>query len=105
MNYNPKPIDTSGVYLDSEITELREKLAENVHEVWAVSRSAQGWRYGQNRDDARKLHPCLVPYAKLPEEEKVIDRIMVEQVLKTILALGFRIEPPVSRKHSSAISD
>jgi ryanodine receptor 2 len=96
MNYQPSPIDTSTVELGPELLELTERLAENVHDVWAVQRLEDGWRFGFRRDDAKKEHPCLVAYDDLPESEKLYDRGVALQTLKAIVALGFRIEPPES---------
>lgn len=42
MNYNPKPIDTSDITLPEELLALTEKIAENVHDVWAVG--TQQWK-------------------------------------------------------------
>ena len=92
MEYRPEPIDTSAVFVDEQIQALTESLARNNHEVWAQRRLAEGWRYGPRRDDVRKEHPCLVPYSELPESEKEYDRSTVVETLKTILAMGFRIE-------------
>ncbi len=89
--YVPKPVDTSDIRLPQELDELIEKMAENVHEVWAQSRIEQGWRYGQERSDALKLHPCLVPYDELPDVEKAYDRDTALETLKLIIKLGFRI--------------
>ena len=50
--YVPEPIDTSHVVLPADVLELREKLAENNHEVWAAQRIAQGWTFGPKRNDA-----------------------------------------------------
>ena len=47
--YEPKPIDTSGVILPEELLLLTEKIAENVHEVWAAGRIKEGWRYGEKK--------------------------------------------------------
>lgn len=90
--YKPKPIDTSDVQLDEEILELTEQLAENAHEVWARRRLAEGWRYGPQRDEARKEHPSLVPYEELSESEKEYDRSTAMETLKVMLAMGYRIE-------------
>ncbi|MBQ3285463.1 MAG: Ryanodine receptor Ryr [Ruminococcus sp.] len=92
--YNPKPIDTSSVELSSELTELTEKLAENVHDIWAQGRIKEGWTYGKERNDALKQTPCLVPYDELPESEKEYDRNTAVSTVKMILAMGFRIEKP-----------
>lgn len=90
--YIPKPIDTEDVVLPAELLELTEKIAENVHENWAIGRVKEGWVYGEERNDARKTTPCLVPYDQLPESEKAFDRNTALQTLKLIVALGYRIE-------------
>lgn len=89
--YQPQPINTTGIELSAELRALTEKLAENVHEVWSAGRIADGWQYGEKRDDARKLHPCLVPYNLLPESEKEYDRNTAMQTIKTIIKLGYKI--------------
>lgn len=94
MTYEPKPIDTTGITLSPDILALTERLAENTHEVWAQTRLAQGWTYGPARDDANKKHPCLIPYADLPESEKLHDRNTAMEALKAILALGYTISKP-----------
>lgn len=90
--YKPNPIDTSKIVLPADLLELTERIAENVHENWSAGRIADGWTYGKNRDDVRKTTPCLVPYSELTEEEKEYDRITAIQTLKSIVALGYRIE-------------
>ena len=90
-NYTPQPVDTSDVRLPAELDELVEKIAKNVHEVWAQSRIEQGWTYGEERNDELKHHPCLVPYEELPEIEKDYDRDTALGTLKLICKLGFKI--------------
>jgi len=90
--YVPKPIDTSKVELTPDLLKLTELLAENVHNIWAAQRMAEGWTLGPERNDATKEHPCLVPYEELPEIEKEYDRNTAMKTLKAILALGYRIE-------------
>ncbi len=90
--YVPKPVNTTGVELPGDLLELTERIAENVHENWAANRIAEGWTYGETRDDAQKTTPCLVPYAELPEEEKAYDRNTALQTLKLIVALGYTIQ-------------
>lgn len=87
----PLPEDLSGVELPSELSELAEFIAKNVHEVWAHNRKKEGWRYGPVRDDEKKTHPCLVPYEELPEAEKDYDRATSQETLKLIMRLGFSI--------------
>jgi hypothetical protein len=90
--YQPKPIDTANVTLNPEILALTEQLAENAHDLWAAQRLADGWQLGEVRDDAKKLHPCLIAYADLPESEKTYDRQTAMETLKAIVALGYHIE-------------
>lgn len=92
--YRPRPIDTSRIALPTPLERLRERLARDTHEVWARERLAQGWAWGPRRDDARKRHPCLVPYEALPESERAYDRAISAGTLKAVLALGYRIEAP-----------
>ncbi len=89
--YNPNPAKTDDIVLPSDIIQLAEKLAENVHDIWALGRVNEGWIYGSVRDDVTKTHPCLVPYSELPESEKDYDRGSALETLKLILKLGYRI--------------
>jgi len=91
MPYVPRPLNTGGIKLTPELLDLIEMIANHVHEVWASSRIAEGWKYGAIRDDERKEHPCLVPYSELPESEKEYDRKTAIETLKAIGLLGFRI--------------
>ena len=84
-------MDTSDVRLPEELMPLIEQMARNVHEVWAQSRMDQGWTYGEERNDALKHHPCLIPYEELPEVEKAYDRDTAVGTLKLISKLGFKI--------------
>ena len=90
-NYKPQPVDTEGVVLPKELNDLAENIAKNVHEVWSAGRMNNGWTYGEERNDAEKKHPCLVPYEELSEEEKNYDRNTSVETIKLILKLGFKI--------------
>lgn len=90
-NYTPHPINTNDVELPNELNELAEMIALNVHEVWSAGRMKDGWTYGEERNDAEKKHPCLVPYEELTESEKEYDRNTSQETLKLIMKLGFKI--------------
>lgn len=89
--YTPEPIDTSDIVLPQELLDLTERVAENVHDVWAVGRLAEGWVYGELKDAEKKTTPLLVPYHDLPENEKEYDRKTALETLKLIIKLGYRI--------------
>ena len=94
MNYQPKPVDTSNVKLPKELILLIERIAENTHDVWAEGRIKEGWTYGEERDDKKKTHPCLVQYADLPESEKEYDRNTAVETIKLVIKLGYKIISP-----------
>ena len=77
--------------LPKELEALAENIAKNVHEVWSAGRMKDGWTYGEERNDAKRQHPCLVPYEELSEEEKEYDRNTSVETIKLILKLGFKI--------------
>ena len=90
--YKPTPVDTGNIILPPELIELTEKIAENVHDVWAQGRIKDGWTYGPVRDDDKKQTPCLVPYSDLSEAEKEYDRNTALETIKLILSLGYEIK-------------
>ena len=90
--YDPKPIDTSDVTLPEELAALTEKIAENVHDVWAAGRISEGWTFGEQKDAKKKTTPLLVPYSDLPESEKEYDRNTALETIKLIIKMGYRIE-------------
>lgn len=89
--YHPKLIDLTHVELPEGFEELREAVAENVHDMWALERQSEGWTFGPKRDDSKLETPDMIPYSQLPESEKQYDRIMAEDTLKLLTALGYKI--------------
>uniref|UniRef100_A0A8D2L723 Ryanodine receptor 3 n=1 Tax=Varanus komodoensis TaxID=61221 RepID=A0A8D2L723_VARKO len=90
-NFIPFPIDTSQIVLPFHLEKIRDKLAENIHELWGMNKIELGWTYGKVRDDNKRHHPCLVEFSKLPETEKNYNLQMSTETLKTLLALGCHI--------------
>jgi hypothetical protein len=87
--YTPKPIDVSDVELHEDVSELREVIAENAHEIWAMQRQSEGWTFGPERNDTLKQTPNMVPYRELPEIEKEYDRIMAINTIKLLKKAGY----------------
>lgn len=90
-NYEPHPLNLDDVSIEPELLELREAIAENAHEVWARTRKDEGWSYGPERDDSRKLHPDMLPYSLLPESEKEYDRLMALNTIRLVKKLGWEL--------------
>uniref|UniRef100_A0A336KLC6 CSON012070 protein n=1 Tax=Culicoides sonorensis TaxID=179676 RepID=A0A336KLC6_CULSO len=93
----PNPVDISAVALPALVDNIKDKLAENIHEMWALNKIEAGWSWGERRDDMQRIHPCLTSFEKLPAAEKRYDCQLAVQTLKTIIALGYYItldKPP-----------
>lgn len=90
--YTPAPMDTTTVVLNDEILALTERIAANVHDVWAQGRISEGWTYGPVKDAQRKVTPLLVPYDQLPESEKDYDRNTALETIKMIILLGYELK-------------
>ncbi|MFH7764595.1 RyR domain-containing protein [Acinetobacter sp. BSP-28] len=46
---------------------------EQSHESWYAQKEKEGWKYGEVKDAEKKEHPCFLPYAELPAEQKAKD--------------------------------
>uniref|UniRef100_A0A3Q2TD46 Ryanodine receptor 3 n=1 Tax=Fundulus heteroclitus TaxID=8078 RepID=A0A3Q2TD46_FUNHE len=90
-SFIPTPVDTTQIVLPPHLENIRDKLAENIHELWGMNKIELGWTYGKVRDDNKRQHPCLVDFSKLPETEKNYNVQMSSETLKTLLALGCHV--------------
>ena len=90
--YHPKLIDLKHVELPDGFEELCEAIAENAHDRWALERQSEVWTYGIKRDDKKLENPDMVPYSQLLESEKQYDRLMAEDTLILIMALGYKLQ-------------
>ena len=80
-------------YAEGEV----ERLAKLEHLRWMDERKAKGWKYGQSRDDAAKVHPDMRDWSYLSQESKDKDRDAVRAIPGDISAAGFqilRLPPP-----------
>jgi hypothetical protein len=86
---------------------------EDQHNAWMADKLRSGWTYGPEKDLEMKRHPCLVPYAELPLEQRVKDylfRAVVRSVLEASdmpafnpVAFKFSMGDPVSLKVSGEV--
>ncbi|KAI4802127.1 hypothetical protein KUCAC02_019985, partial [Chaenocephalus aceratus] len=116
-SFIPTPVDTSQIVLPPHLDNVRDKLAENIHELWGMNKIELGWDLwqgkaailhhilhtlgifgkggymtaGRVRDDNKRQHPCLVDFGKLPETERNYNVQMSSETLKTLLALGCHV--------------
>ncbi len=92
--YRPEPEGAGSAQIEPYLSGVIEEFARVNHDMWAWNRQREGWSYGPSRDDARKLHPGLVPYADLSESEKQYDRNAAASTMRALAGLGYRIVAP-----------
>jgi hypothetical protein len=81
------PEDTVQRRIESDI----EFLAEVEHDGWMRFKRRNGWRFGETRDDERKIHDCLIPYRDLTDSEREKDRNNVRRYPELVAEAGFKI--------------
>jgi RyR domain len=72
---------------------LRNPLTtpEGQHKAWSEDKIVDGWVYGEVKDAVAKTHPCLVPYAELPVEQRVKDLLFQNTIRTAMPFLGRHI--------------
>lgn len=70
---------------------LEGNTAEQSHQLWLDTKSAQGWSYGPVKDEATKTHPCFLPYEELPPEQKLKDHLF-SAIIKTFAGFAYAHE-------------
>lgn len=70
---------------------------EAMHEQWCRARFADGWIYGPQLDRLAKIHPNLVPFDQLPEEQQFKDKLFRSIVLASL-------KNPTDSNHTSHLS-
>ncbi len=73
-----------------------ELMAEMEHGRWNAEKLMDGWSRGAKKDPVRKLHPCLVGWAALPENIRDKDRETVRLIPAFLAKAGLEIRrlPP-----------
>ncbi|UQS94745.1 hypothetical protein SEA_ZEINA_73 [Arthrobacter phage Zeina] len=83
-NLSPKWDEAPEWQTESCIEGVQHALAGvtpiTLHELWSDKKRADGWVYGEVKDEVKKTHPCLVPYLRLPESQKIKDLMFLEIV-------------------------
>ncbi len=67
-----------------------EMLSEMEHRRWMAERLMDGWRYGLVRNNEKKIHPMIIPYAQLSESEKQKDKDMLENIRNLLASPGWQ---------------
>lgn len=77
----------------SKILQILERyidvLAEAEHNGWMEFRLQNGWRYGSDRDEKRRIHSALLPYDQLPNQHQEKDRNSVRHYPDILARAGY----------------
>jgi hypothetical protein len=68
-----------------------ERMAELEHGRWNIERLREGWRFGATRDNAKKIHNCLVAWEKLPEDIRTYDRASIRAFPEILAKAGLEV--------------
>lgn len=75
-----------------------EAMAQLEHARWCRERLEDGWKPGPVRDDRRRIHDLLVPWSKLSEQVREIDRVIVRARPALLADAGFRLTRDPARE-------
>jgi hypothetical protein len=67
-------------------------MARMEHDSWCQRKMEQGWRYGPEKDPARKTNPSLISWDELPEVEKEKNKAYIRDLPRLLARAGFQIE-------------
>lgn len=69
-----------------------DQMASLEHSLWRQAKQADGWTYGEKRDDQQRTHPDLLPWEDLPAGEREKNYAMLRQLPALLARIGFQIE-------------
>ncbi len=72
---------------------LHEVMAQLEHERWCSERFLSGWQRDAVRDDSRRRHPDLVPWATLDAASKQHNRDQVSSHVTILSQIGYVVLP------------
>jgi len=71
---------------DSAINGVEHVLAnpnceyEDSHNNWFVEKINDGWIYGKEKNEQRKIHPCMVDFNELPLQQQLKDIFFINTI-------------------------
>jgi len=45
--FTPQPVRTNHIVFPTHLENVRDRLAENIHELWSMNKVSSGWRFGE----------------------------------------------------------
>ena len=76
----------AALYLAMKDNDVRTlNINRHQHDLWSFHRINEGWNYGDIKDKANKLNPCLKPFDLLTVEEISWDNMFLNLYEKIIM--------------------
>lgn len=69
-----------------------EDLAKSEHNRWLAARKIRSWQYGEQRDDARRIHTDIVAWDVLPEKQREISRETIRRIPEYLALIGNTVQ-------------
>ncbi|MDD5018344.1 MAG: RyR domain-containing protein [Eubacteriales bacterium] len=91
MGYAMRLKGSAGEMVETIPEEYIEYLAEQEHDAWMAERNASGWVAGESVDAEKKTTPYLIPFDKLPEDIKQLDRDPVQNIPILLEHIGMAV--------------
>jgi hypothetical protein len=85
------PIDYDGEAVEEFTPDIIEPFAILEHDDWMAGKERFNWKYAPERNDEKRLHDCLLPWAELPESQKEKDRAAARNVVKLARLAGMKV--------------
>lgn len=85
------PRSAEGEPIDKLPDDAIERYAVAEHDDWMRGKERFGWVYNPERNDKLKHHDCLLPWEKLPEEQREKDRNAARNVVKLANIAGMKV--------------
>ncbi len=82
----PEWMRTSSI--NGVIGALSGHTPEQSHEAWLAEKRLTGWTYGTVKNSELKEHPCMVPYAELPEVQRMKDKLLISVAWAVASVIG-----------------
>jgi hypothetical protein len=67
------------------------RLATMEHDRWLRARLREGWRFAEERDNERMLHPAIRRWADLPDSMRTVNADAIRELPAMLADAGFRI--------------
>jgi len=91
LGYAMVPEDSEGETVEKLPDDVTEQYAVMEHDDWMNGKLHFGWKYAPVRNDAERLHDCLLPWAELPKVQRDKDRRAAKNVVKLVRLADMKV--------------